>query len=113
MRQAHSLEVAALKQQIAEMEERYRHDVSQRDHQLHCCHSELQEQGRVFRVGEFLPHASKVTQFLETLPSLDGPNYFGTAIVAPVWALRCVRSSPCTAQGNASTKNGIANAARG
>lgn len=99
----HSAEVKALQRRVDELEERLQKEVGRRDHHIAALEHKLVDQGYLSRVGEFIPHASQVTQFLDTLPALAGPDSYGTEIVAPVWALRCMRGCgpEPTARGNA------------
>lgn len=106
MREAHAEEVAALKERIADLED----EVADREARIDRYEADLEEQGRFCRVGEFLPAASAVTRFLDTLPALASPAAHGTEIIAPVWALRCVRAMPSTGLGNNNPRGGAPNA---
>lgn len=106
-KETHDHEVVALRERIAELEELLQTEVEERDRVIRRFEAEVLEQGRLARVGEFLPHASKVTRFLETLPSLGVPGSEGTEIVVPVWALRCVCAAP--ASGAAHARGGAPN----
>jgi len=84
----HSLEVACLQRRVEELEDRLRRETEERDRRIKELEERSVEQGWISRVGEFLPHAGRVTQFLHMLPSYSGPENHGLEIMAPVW--RCV-----------------------
>eukprot|EP00928_Gymnodinium_smaydae_P013301 TRINITY_DN14864_c0_g1_i3.p1 TRINITY_DN14864_c0_g1~~TRINITY_DN14864_c0_g1_i3.p1 ORF type:complete len:685 (+),score=74.96 TRINITY_DN14864_c0_g1_i3:62-2116(+) len=93
LEERHSLEVACLQRRVDELEDKLRREVEDRDRRIKALEDRSMEMGWLSRVAEFMPHAVRVTQFLETLPSLAGPESHGIEVTAPVWALRCVRAS--------------------
>jgi len=94
LEERHAMEVSSLQRRVDELEEKLRREVGERDRRIAQLEESAVEQSWLMRVGEFMPHASKVTRFLDTLPSLADPCHHGTEIVAPVWALRCVHRGP-------------------
>lgn len=97
----HSQEVSRLHSHIDELEERLRREIEEREERISYLESQVSEQGWLSRVSEFLPQAGRVTEFLDALPSMAGPSAYGAELMAPVWALRCVRGvGPCAGSGN-------------
>lgn len=101
LEERHSMEVRRLQQRVEELEDQLRQEVSVRDRQIEEMQEQLEEQSWTCRVNEFLPHAGAVTQFLETLPAMAGPESHGKEVLAPIWALRCARKA-----GGAGDKDG-------
>lgn len=100
LRAHHAQEVAKLRQRVDELEETLRREIHCRDEQIARLEEQVLEQGWASKVTDFLPHAGHVSRFLDTLPDLAGPSSYGSEIVAPVWALRCMRGSgPCALGG--------------
>lgn len=93
MEDRHALEVNCLQRRVDELEDRLRREVEERDQRIRELETQRSQQDWLARVGEFLPHAVPITQFLAQLPSLAGPAGHGVEVIAPIWALRCARAS--------------------
>jgi len=89
----HTAEVTALQQRITELEEEKDREINARDVHIASLEEKSMEQVFFSRVPEFIPNASHVTRFLDTLPAMASPSSYGTEIIAPVWALRCMRAT--------------------
>jgi len=100
MREAHAEEAAGLRRKYQDLQEQMQREITERDERIRGFEVILEEQATTARVSEFLPHASRVMRFLDTLPPLAGPSGYGVEVVAPVWALRCVRSTASAGSGN-------------
>jgi len=108
MREAHAEEASSLKRRITELEDQ----LVDRDARIEHYEAQLDERNRFLRFGDFLPCAAAVTRFLDTLPALAGMGANGMEIIAPVWALRCVRATPSTGSGNNNPRGGAPNSSR-
>merc|ERR1719379_3006902 len=89
----HAQEIARWEKRVDDLEARLHQKtekVEEREHFVRILEAQLAEQEWLKRLGEFLPHAERVAQFMSKLPSLAGSGGHGKEVVAPIWALRFV-----------------------
>ncbi|CAK8990633.1 unnamed protein product [Durusdinium trenchii] len=91
LREKHQKESTELRARIFELEDQLKLEVEKRDLEIQQLKHKLEEQEWIAGVAGVIPHSGEISKFLDTLPDLAGAEHYGKQILAPIWALRCLR----------------------